>query len=310
MEKNFNKKNKFIENTFSENFSLNGGVDMHINKQPFYDNLRDVNMNDIVKNNYNTRNKSQLELKDTLDPYDYELPYNNAIKKDIKGQEEFVYYSPYDQGPGRGFGNLNVNNTIRNSESSRLSSEDFKLYRESEIIDRFDFIDNRYTNPKNVVFPFPRSGEMTRKNELDDEQTLFADNINKYNFNTELTKQKYSVPVSNSSLIESNIPEIDYSNINLSNESKSGYIMSEAPKPNNNLIVDINNKNEEQRRKQEIYMKKLKYVESVIAKLKLQYGASLTKEMISEYITNNPPEKYIASIEYSKNNSSMNTRKI
>lgn len=300
MENNFNKKNKFVENKFSENYSLDCGVDMQINKQPFYDNLKDVNMNDVIKNNYNTRNKSQLALKDTLDPYNYELPYNNTIKKDIKGQEEFIYYSPYDQGPGRGFGNLNVNNTIRYSEPSRASSEDFKMYRESEILDRFDFIDNRFTNPKNVVFPFPRSGEMTRKNMPDDDQ---LDSINKYNFSNQ-NKKIYSTPAS----------EIDYSS-NIIYEDKN-YISKPKPKynfrpkgsasvspfseePNTKLINEINSQNEDQRKKQQIYLKKLEYVESVIKKLKLQYGNNLTKEIISQYLENNPPEKYIASAQRS-----------
>ena len=53
--------------------------------------------------------------------------------------------------------------------------------------------------------------------------------------------------------------------------------------------------NKEQREKQENYIKKLAYVDSVINKLKLQYGTDLTKEIISQYLINNPPEKYIAS---------------
>lgn len=372
MDNNFNKKNKFIENH-----------DIHINKQPFYDQYRDVNMNDIVKDNYNSKNKTSLELKNTLDPFDYELSYCNKIKKDVKGQEEFVYYSPYDQGPGRGFGNLNINNTIRNSESSRASSEDFKLQRESEIIDRFQFIDNRYTNPKNVVFPFPRSGENTRKNESADDQTLFGDNINKYNFNSdELNIKKFDpnkksnnseslaiLRSKNSNTLRSleSDPQQNYYNISKksnnneslahlrsqnsnaqnyetknsnirdslafvrSNNSQdslenkqsgeldypqhsifynnsmrtlvSEVIMKDTTsepylsvqEPNNELISNLEKKNQEQREKQENYIKKLAYVDSVINKLKLQYGTDLTKEIISQYLINNPPEKYIAS---------------
>jgi len=73
--------------------------------------------------------------------------------------------------------------------------------------------------------------------------------------------------------------------------------------PNNNLIVDINKQNEDQRKKQAIYIKKLEYIQSVINKLKIQYGNSLTKEIINQYLITNPPEKYIASVQYSTNKS-------
>jgi hypothetical protein len=148
-----NKKNKFVENNNNE-----------LNKQPHYDQINNNNcIQNMVKDNYNSRNKSSLELTKNLDPFNYNLNYTNKIKKDMKGEESIIYYSPYDQGPGRGFGNLNINNMIRKSESSRNDNEDFKLTRESEMLNRFDYLDNRFSNPNNLVFPFPRSGDNTRK---------------------------------------------------------------------------------------------------------------------------------------------------
>jgi hypothetical protein len=320
MEKNFNKKNKFIEN-------ING----EINKQPYYENLKDVNMNDVIKDNYNSRHKSQMELKLVLDPFDYDLTYKDGIKKDVKGTEEFVYYSPYNQGAGRGFGNLSINNTIRNSESSRTSFNDFKLHRESEIIDRFEFIDNRYTKPENLVFPFPRSGEMTRKNLDNDSDTnkIYNHNLEKPNYTEnvidynepnhteapfdldyEQTKKKkiayinmvieqlkmhYGNKLTKEIIrqyLNDNPPEkyvLTYSDANYANKTIT---------PNNKLINDLNQHNMQEREKQKEYKKKLAYVESVISKLKLQYGSNLTKEIINQYLINNPPEKYILS--YSK----------
>ena len=270
MDNNFKKKTKFIENSF-----FLDKCDNNI-KQPFY-------VNDLIKNNYNVKNKTSLELKNTLDPYDYDLPYCNKIK----GEEEFVYYSPYDQGPGRGFGNLNVNNKIRKSESSRDSTVDFKLYRESEIIDRFEFIDDRYTNPNNLVLPFPRSGETTRKNEHDD-QSLFSNNINKYNFNSNhpddfqnITNHQVDYNIQNNESYQ------DY-NIQNNESYQADYNFQ------NNLIANIENQNKSEQQKQINYKKKLIYIESVINKLKIQYENNLTKEIISQYLVDNPPEKYIS----------------
>ena len=97
-----NKKNKFVENNNNQ-----------LNKQPHYDQINNDNcIQNMVKDNYNSKNKTFMELNRNLDPYNYNLSYTNKIKKDIKGEEEFIYYSPYNQGPGRGFGNLNINNIL------------------------------------------------------------------------------------------------------------------------------------------------------------------------------------------------------
>lgn len=170
MQKN-TKKNKFIDTQKTE-----------YNKYAFIDigkkNYNNENL--LLQNNIISKDKTQLILKKNLDPFDYELNYSNNIKKDNKGDSEFIYYSAYDQGPGRGFGNLNINNNIRMGEQSRHETQDFKIFRESETHDRFEFIDNRYNKAENIVFPFPRSGELTRKT------TYFNNDVklsykNKYN---------------------------------------------------------------------------------------------------------------------------------
>jgi hypothetical protein len=212
MDNNFKKKNKFIEN-----------LEIKINKQPYYDiDNMTTDINDILKETYNSKNKSRLELKDNLDPYNYEIGYFNRIKKDTKGQE-FIYYSPYDQGPGRGFGNLNVNNNIRKSESSRNTTEDFRLFRESEIIDRFDYIDNRFMKSKNLVFPYPRSGDTTRKAPTAPRSQNLSNGINNYNFNPPINLLQ-------SNLVEPNLVEPNkLPNADLINKIKA----------ENNKIIDF-----------------------------------------------------------------------
>jgi hypothetical protein len=170
------KKNKFIETNL---FDYNKQPNIDIGKK----NVESENY--LIKNDLQTKIKSQLILKDTFDPYNYELNYNNTLRKDTKGEKEYIYYAAYDQGPGHGFGNLNVNNTIRLGEPSRMETSDFKMFRESEILDRFDFIDNRYAQSNNLVFPFPRSGELTRKSTYYNNE-LNLSQYNKYNLTNEL----------------------------------------------------------------------------------------------------------------------------
>ncbi len=144
------KRNKFIDTSITE-----------LNRQPFYNIPNNIDALDDVS--FTNRNKTRLQLKEHFDPYDYELNYFNRQKKDVKGENEYTYYSAYNQGPGRGFGNLNTSNEIRLGQSTRETTEDFKIYRESEMVNRFEFIDNRFINPNNIVFPLARSGENTRK---------------------------------------------------------------------------------------------------------------------------------------------------
>ena len=124
------------------------------NKQPYYE----INYNTFENpNTFVSKSKNNIELKKTLDPYNYNLNYYN--KKRLE-DNEIVYYPAYDQGPGRGFGNLNINNKIRVGESSRTETDFFKKIRESEKLERFDYIDNRFTTQN---FVLPRHGEVTRK---------------------------------------------------------------------------------------------------------------------------------------------------
>jgi len=250
-----NKKNKFIENNNNK-----------LNKQPYYEQINNNNcIHNIIKDNYNSKTKSALELTDNLNPYNYNLSYENKIKKDLKGEESFIYYSPYNQGPGRGFGNLHINNMIRKSESSRYDNEDFKLFRESEIYNRFDFLDNRFSNPNNLVFPFPRSGENTRKVA----NTLLenSQNINEYNFN-----KPNKIKISNENT------KIANENTKIANENTK--IVNENNQPNKQIIDSINYTNNQQKIRQEKYKELQIELQNKINQLKIKYGPKLTRQII------------------------------
>ena len=164
------KKNKFVDTNYYD-----------FNKQPFYEVNKNGNSQiNLIKDNYNCKEKIQITLKDNLDPYNYNLNYYDSIKRIFT--EENNYLQLLNQEPGRGFGNLNINNEIRIGDEGRIDTQDFKNYRESEINDRFDFIDNRFINPQNLVLPFPRSGIHTRKvinfNSNDNENAIENDHEN------------------------------------------------------------------------------------------------------------------------------------
>lgn len=251
-----NKKNKFIENKNNE-----------LNKQPYYNQPNNNGcIQNIIKDNYNSKNKSKLELIENLDPFNYNICYENKIKKDVKGEESFIYYSPYNQGPGRGFGNLNINNMIRKSESSRNDNEDFKLFRESEIMDRFDYLDNRFSNPNNLVFPFPRSGQNTRKSS----EKLFetSQNINDYNFNKPNNYNNLFNNLQNNNQIMS----LDNQIMSLDNQTKF---------PNKQIVDSINYNNDQQRERQKMYKEKEIELQNKINQLK-KNNLNLTRQIIMD----------------------------
>jgi hypothetical protein len=108
-----------------------------------------------------TRHKSQIQLNETIHPNNYTIPIQNNLQKE---SDEKVYFSGYDTGPGRGFGNLTISNDIRIGDFTRTETKNFKANKESEVIDRWQYIDNRFQNSNNLVLPIPRGGESTRKN--------------------------------------------------------------------------------------------------------------------------------------------------
>ena len=115
----------------------------------------------IITPNIGTRQKTQIELPKNIHPNNYSIPIENKLQNELN---EKVYFSGYDTGPGKGFGNLSISNDIRIGNFTRLETKDNKLNKESELINRWEYIDDRFKNPNNLVMQLPRGGESTRKN--------------------------------------------------------------------------------------------------------------------------------------------------
>jgi len=108
----------------------------------------------------NSKHKTKVELKDTMHPTDYDIDLkSNNIQKT---PQSTTYYGDH-YGPGKGFGNIDKINDIRNGNFTRLENEDFFKDRESSINDRRHILFKDYQNPQNIILPFPRGGEITRK---------------------------------------------------------------------------------------------------------------------------------------------------
>ena len=122
----------------------------------------------------NSKKKTQVQLKSKIHPTDFSVPLKSENIKQTKHMD--VYYGNH-YGPGRGFGNMDTNNNIRDGQSTRLSNDQFFKVQESQINNRRDIITKNYQNPNNLILPFPRGGELTRKSTLfekiEDEECKF-----------------------------------------------------------------------------------------------------------------------------------------
>ena len=108
----------------------------------------------------NSKKKTKIELKDTMHPQDFNVELKS---ENIKKTKQYDPYYGNHYGPGRGFGNMDMNNDIRKGEFTRLSNDDYFKRQESIINDRSEFLSKNYQDPKNLILPFTRGGELTRK---------------------------------------------------------------------------------------------------------------------------------------------------
>jgi hypothetical protein len=104
------------------------------------------------------------------------MPTNNSKTKDFK----FNYNTPGYNTPGRGFGNLNVANEIRNGNSSREDTKEYRENREATQMfeHQFSFLDRNFQDPKHIVMPIPRGGESTRSQNQLSVDTMRSNNMN------------------------------------------------------------------------------------------------------------------------------------
>jgi hypothetical protein len=134
------------------------------------------------KNKFNTKNDPSEDTpgfskmsKDKLESVGIENKLQFNKYKDNKELDRVdFYYTNSSVGPGHGFGNLNISNDIRNGNSSRIDTKEFKEIRESnQLFDyQFQYLDRNFQDPDHIVMPFPRGGNTTR------EKTQLFVNIN------------------------------------------------------------------------------------------------------------------------------------
>jgi hypothetical protein len=124
--------------------------------------------------------KTETIMRSEIRPNDYNLPIENKQTDNLEDATKIpiIRIDGVDVGAGRGFGNLKVSNNIRTGEDSRAQNNKFKKIKEAEVIDRFEFLDKDIQNPHNLILPFPRGGEITRKKpiikkELDNKKFSF-----------------------------------------------------------------------------------------------------------------------------------------
>lgn len=111
-----------------------------------------------------TRAKTQVGMVEDLHPNNYAIPVGNTV---ATANDEAFYYTGYFTGPGQGFGNLNVSNEIRIGDYTRTETKNFKATKESEVLERWEYIDERYATPDHLIMDIPRGGETSRKPTID-----------------------------------------------------------------------------------------------------------------------------------------------
>lgn len=147
-------KNKFIEKKKIIDFTPGYWI---------YDTDKNIdNENKLLKSHNVSKDKTNIILNSKFKPDDYNVLYSNKI---ISNNSDNNYYSNINNQPGRGFGNLNISNDIRNGNSSRNDFQNYKLNIEAQqFFDyQFDYLDKNFQNPNNIILPFPRGGDFTRK---------------------------------------------------------------------------------------------------------------------------------------------------
>ena len=113
-----------------------------------------------------TNDKTQVVLKEDLDPYNYNIDYKDGLKRNQnQNQKTDFYYNNKNVGPGRGFGNLNISNDIRNGDASRNDTQVNNEKQEGlQMFDyKFQYLNKDFQDPNHIVMSIPRGGVQTRK---------------------------------------------------------------------------------------------------------------------------------------------------
>ena len=140
-----------------------------------YSSKIDYGINEHLSNIDDSVNKESLLIKSSLSS-------NKKSEKEEILSKEITYGAFF--GDKKGQNNQDVDNFLRNGESSRLSNNEYLLNRESSLNERSEFLNKNFQDPKNIVLPFPRGGEITRQ------QTQLVENNNQDSIN-KVYKFKY-----------------------------------------------------------------------------------------------------------------------
>lgn len=173
-----NKKNKFIEKK-----DPSQDIPGHYFLSETKTHNIDIETN-LINPGINSKEKLQVKLNDILDPNIYSVNYFNDINEDTSTNINF-YYTNKDGGAGRGFGNLNISNDIRNGNDTRKYTKEYKEKQESEqLFDyQFQYLNKNFQDPSHLVMPIPRGGNTTRK-----QNQLSVNTMRHMNENNDLLK--------------------------------------------------------------------------------------------------------------------------
>jgi hypothetical protein len=171
---NYNKKERFINNQNRD--LVNIGEINRLNVIEIESKLKATNLNN--------KSKTDIKLADNLNPENYNLPIINNKNLSLKNTnvldryEEISAFQPWKRQV-----DINKGTDIRFGNNTRLETKNIKLQNESNINERWDFIDNRFQKLDHIVMPQIRGGESTRK---DHQQSLI---INRNNIDELGTKE-------------------------------------------------------------------------------------------------------------------------
>ena len=109
---------------------------------------------------------------------------NNIVNNKNKDNINF-YYTNKNICPGRGFGNLNISNNIRNINSSRINNRENKIEQEKTTMfdHKFQYLDKNVQDPKNLIMPIPRGGTSTRDKFSNISKNISKNNNYKFSYN-------------------------------------------------------------------------------------------------------------------------------
>ena len=156
---NLSKKVKFVDTENKKFDSDTPGFWQYERKQNVID-----TESSLLEAGVGTKTKAKIEMTEFLHPNNYNVPVANIVPNK---EDKSTYFPAYFTGPGSGFGNLNVSNNIRTGDFTRDQSKVFKAEKESQMLERWEFIDDRFAKSDHLVMEIPRGGTSTRREQND-----------------------------------------------------------------------------------------------------------------------------------------------